>query len=89
MFKKGETNKAIIIKWHDKQASGREHKYPINKVTTQRNKKVRNLVHIMTQGKSITIVDARNKIQGFQKKLDLWSRRVQKGIYANFPTFDD
>ena len=41
------------------------------------------------QEKSITIIDARDKIQGFQKKLDLWSRRVQKGIYANFPTFDD
>ena len=41
------------------------------------------------QGKSITIVDARDKIQGFQKKIDLCSRRVQKGIYANFPTFDD
>ena len=41
------------------------------------------------QGKSITVVDARDKIQGFQKKLDLWSRRVQKGNYANFSTFDD
>ena len=41
------------------------------------------------QGKNVTIVDVRDKIQGFQTKLDLWSRRVQKGIYANFPTFDD
>ena len=48
-----------------------------------------NQLNMQMQGKSITIVDARDKIQGFQKKLDLWSRRVQKGIYANFSTFDD
>ena len=48
-----------------------------------------NLLNMQMQGKSITIVDAHDKIQGFQKKLDLWSRRVQKGICANFPTFDD
>ena len=48
-----------------------------------------NQLNMQMQEKSITIVDARDKIQGFQKKLDLWSRRVQKGIYANFPTFND
>ena len=48
-----------------------------------------NQLNMQMQGKSITIVDAHHKIQGFQKKLDLWSRRVQKGIYVNFPTFDD
>ena len=38
------------------------------------------------QGKGV-ITDIRDKIQGFQTKLDLW--RVQKRIYANFPTFGD
>ena len=48
-----------------------------------------NQLNMQMQGKSITIVDARDKIQGFQKRLDLWSTRVQKGNCANFPTFDD
>ena len=41
------------------------------------------------QGKRITIIDARDKIRGFQTKLDLWTRRIQKGIHANFLTFHD
>ena len=41
------------------------------------------------QGKSITIIDARDKISVFQTKLDLLTKRIQKGIYANFPTFDE
>ena len=48
-----------------------------------------NQLNVQMQGKNVTIIDVCDKIQGFQKKLDLWSRRVQKGIYTNFPTFDD
>ena len=48
-----------------------------------------NQLNVQMQGKNVTIIDVRDEIQGFQTKLDLWSRRVQKEIYANFPTFDD
>ena len=41
------------------------------------------------QGKSTTIIDAHDKIQGIQTKLDWWNKIIQKGIYTNFPTFDD
>ena len=41
------------------------------------------------QGKTITIIDARDKIRVFQTKLDLWTWRIQKRICANFPIFDD
>jgi len=33
---------------------------------------------------SVTVIDARNKIQTFQTKLGLWSRRVQKRNRENF-----
>ena len=41
------------------------------------------------QGQNVATIDVRDKIQDFQTKLDLWSRRVQTGIYANFQTFHD
>ena len=37
-----------------------------------------NQLNMQMQGKSITIADARDKIQGFQKKLDLWSVGVAR-----------
>ena len=40
-------------------------------------------------GKSITVIDAPDKTRGFQTKLDLWTKRIQKDIYVNFSTFDD
>ena len=48
-----------------------------------------NQLNVQMQGKSVAIIDVRDKIQSFQTKLDLWSRRVQKEINANFPTFDN
>lgn len=45
-------------------------------------------LNVKMQGKNVTVIDVRDKIQGFQEKLDPWSRRVQKGIYKNFPTID-
>ena len=40
------------------------------------------------QRKSVTIIDARDKISVFQTKV-LWTKRIQKGLYANFFTFND
>ena len=41
------------------------------------------------QGKSVAIIDVRDKIQGFWAKLYLRTRGVQQGIYANLLAFDD
>ena len=50
--------------------------------------KALNSGNLALQGKNVTIVDARTTVSAFVKKLKLWSRRVAKGMVAQFPLLD-
>lgn len=50
--------------------------------------KALNSANLALQGKNVTIVDARTTVSAFVKKLKLWSRRVAKGMVAQFPLLD-
>jgi len=48
-----------------------------------------NQVNKQLQGKSVTIVEAGEKMKALQTKLDLWARRVCQINFANFPNLDE
>ena len=44
--------------------------------------------NLALQGKNTTILDAYKSILAFIKKLKLWSRRISRGVVAQFSTLD-
>ena len=44
--------------------------------------------NLALQGKNTTILDARESVSSFIKKLKLWSRRISRGVVAQFSTLD-
>ena len=41
---------------------------------------------VSMQGKSITILKCREKLNAFKEKLHIWCRRVKRGNLSNFPS---
>ena len=48
-----------------------------------------NELNLSLQGQQINVVTAYEKVKAFKLKLSLWSRRIEKGNLANFPSLDE
>ena len=48
-----------------------------------------NELNLSLQGQQINVVTACEKVKAFKLKLSLWSRRIENGNLANFPSLDE
>ena len=48
-----------------------------------------NELNLSRQGQQINVVTACEKVKAFKLKLSLWSRRIENGNLANFPSLDE
>ena len=48
-----------------------------------------NELNLSLQGKSVTIFKVEDKVEAMIMKLDLWSERLQSGVFESFPTLCD
>ncbi|XP_069941789.1 zinc finger BED domain-containing protein 5-like [Cherax quadricarinatus] len=44
--------------------------------------------NLQLQGRNTTVIDAHHTVTAFLGKLRLWIRRLEKGVFAQFPTLD-
>lgn len=48
-----------------------------------------NELNLCLQGTVVNIFKVEDKIEAIIKKIDLWSKRIQNGVYESFPTLND